>query len=156
MFSSWTQQTDVIFCHFQQTSETCHLIKIKLITNSYWIWRSYWLYDYFGAVKRGPRTETLESVYSVFPLHIPRDYTAATSNKGLIQRGPLSKVNTSDIKSLFWSEMKQNFNAAPSTSHFCGLLQDKLIKDQWQLYVYVVSLSRLQGTSANVRRLYRQ
>lgn len=78
---------------------------------------------------------------------------AGTPNKGIIHRGPFSKVNTSDIKSPFWSEMKQNFNAAPSTTYFCSLLQDKLIKDQWELYVYFVCLLRLEGTSANVMHL---
>lgn len=90
------------------------------------------------------------------PLHISRDYTARPINEEIIQRGPLSKGGMSDIKSLFWSEMKQNFNVAPSTTYVRSLLQDKLIKDQWELYVYCVCLSRLEGTSANVMHLYQQ
>lgn len=39
--------------------------------------------------------------------------------------------------------MEQNFNAAPSPTYLCSLLQNKLIKDQWELDVYFMRLSRL-------------
>lgn len=79
-------------------------------------------------------------------------------NEGIIQRLPFSKVNMSDIKSLFWSETKLNINAAPTSTYVCSLLQDKLIKDQWELCVLSTCLLELQGkgTSANVTHLYQQ
>lgn len=90
------------------------------------------------------------SILSIL-LHICRNYSAGNPNKGIIQRGPFSKVNR-----LFWSEMKLNFNAVPSSTYFCSLLQNTLIKDQWELHVHFTYFSRLGGTSANVMHLYQQ
>lgn len=147
---------------------THHECKIIFITN----WGKSWilLRMYLRAAVRegqgsiGSETEhesklkqSSSSDCSVFSyMHISKDHTAGNPNKVIVQRAPFSKVNMSDIKNLFWSEMNLNLNAAPSTTYFCSLLQDKLIKDQWELYVYFVCLLRLEGTSANVMHLYQQ
>lgn len=67
------------------------------------------------------------------PTYFQELYISIHPTEGIIQRGPFSKVNMSDIKRLFWCEMKLNFNAVPSSTCFCSLLQVKLIKDQWKL-----------------------
>lgn len=52
--------------------------------------------------------------------------------------------------------MKQNFNATPSSTCSCSFLQEKLIKDQLELYVYFVFLLWLEGTSEDVMHLYQE